>query len=41
MNIQHLSCESEEVEGENGVRTVSVLRIDMEGVGDVPEPQES
>ena len=39
VNIQHLSCESEEVEGENGMRTVSVLRIDMEGVGDVPERQ--
>ena len=41
VNIQHLSCESEEVEGENGMRTVSVLRIDMEGVGDVPERQDS
>ena len=41
VNIQHLSCESEEVEGENGMRTVSVLRIDLQGVGDVPEPQAS
>jgi DNA-binding protein len=41
VNIQHLSCESQEVEGENGMRTVSVLRIDMEGVGDVPEPHDS
>ena len=41
VNIQHLSCESEEVQGENGMRTVSVLRIDLEGVGVVPEPQSS
>ena len=40
VNIQHLSCESEEVEGENGMRTVSVLRIDLEGVGDMPVTQE-
>ena len=40
VNIQHLSCESEEVEGENGMRTVSVLRIDLEGVGDMPVSQE-
>jgi hypothetical protein len=30
-----------EVPGETGVRTVSVLRIQIEGVGDVPEAQES
>jgi DNA-binding protein len=38
--IQNLSCESEEIEGENGMRTVSVLRIDLEGSGDVPVLQE-
>ena len=36
VNIQNLMCESEEVEGENGMRTVSVLRIDLEGVGEMP-----
>ena len=41
VNIQQLKCESEEVEGESGVRTVSVLRIDLEGVGDVPTTQEN
>ena len=40
VNIQKLSCESEEIEGENGMRTVSVLRIDLQGVGDVPNDQE-
>jgi len=40
VNIQHLSCESEEVEGENGMRTVSVLRIDLEGIGEMPVSQE-
>ena len=40
VNIQNLSCESEEVEGENGMRTVSVLRIDLEGVGELPLGQE-
>ena len=40
VNIQNLSCESEEIEGENGMRTVSVLRIDLQGVGDVPNDQE-
>tara|TARA_B100000900_G_C20600084_1_gene725122 strand:+ start:120 stop:440 length:321 start_codon:yes stop_codon:yes gene_type:complete len=40
VNIQRLTCESEEVEGDNGTRTVSVLRIDLEGVGDVPVRQE-
>ena len=40
VNIQNLSCESEEIEGENGMRTVSVLRIDLEGVGDLPPAQE-
>lgn len=40
VNIQQLACESEEVEGENGMRTVSVLRIDLEGVGEVPTDQE-
>ena len=40
VNIQRLMCESQEVDGENGVRTVSVLRIDLEGVGDVPTRQE-
>ena len=40
VNIQGLSCESEEVEGENGTRTVSVLRIDLEGVGEMPTPQD-
>ena len=39
VNIQNLMCESEEVEGENGMRTVSVLRIDLEGVGEMPAPQ--
>ena len=29
VNIQQLKCESEEVDGESGVRTVSVLRIDL------------
>ena len=36
VNIQHLECGSEEIPGDDGVRTVSVLRIDSEGVGDVP-----
>ena len=40
VNIQHLTCESEEVDGENGARTVSVIRIDLEGVGDVPSAQD-
>ena len=40
VNIQNLSCESEEIEGENGMRTVSVLRIDLQGLGDVPNDQE-
>ena len=40
VNIQHLKCESEEVDGENGVRTVSVIRIDLEGIGDVPSAQD-
>ena len=40
VNIQNLMCESEEVEGENGMRTVSVLRIDLEGVGEMPSPQD-
>ena len=40
VNIQNLSCESEEIEGEKGMRTVSVLRIDLQGVGDVPNDQE-
>ena len=40
VNIETLSCESEEVEGENGMRTVSVLRIDLQGVGDVPVSQD-
>ena len=41
VNIQNLMCESQEVEGENGMRTVSVLRIDLEGVGEMPTPQEA
>ena len=36
VTIQHVSCGSEEIQGDDGVRTVSVLRIDLEGVGDVP-----
>ena len=41
VNIQHLECGSEEVPGDDGVRTVSVLRIDLEGVGDVPADQDA
>lgn len=41
VNINHLECDSVEVPGETGVRTVSVLRIQIEGIGEVPEPQES
>ena len=41
VNIETLSCESEEVEGDNGTRTVSVLRIDLQGIGDVPPAQET
>ena len=41
VNIETLSCESEEVEGDNGMRTVSVLRIDLQGIGDVPLAQET
>ena len=41
VNIETLSCESEEVEGDNGMRTVSVLRIDLQGIGDVPPAQET
>ena len=41
VNIDHLECGSEEVPGEDGVRTISVLRIDLTGEGDVPEPQAS
>ena len=41
VNINQLECDSMEVPGEKGVRTVSVLRIQIEGVGDVPEVQES
>ena len=40
VNIQNLTCESQEIEGENGMRTVSVLRIDLQGVGDIPNDQE-
>ena len=36
VTIQHVSCGSEEIQGDDGVRTVSVLRIDLEGMGDVP-----
>ena len=41
VNIEHLECGSEEIPGDDGVRTVSVLRIDLEGVGDVPSTQEA
>lgn len=41
VNIEHLECSSEEIPGDDGVRTVSVLRIDLEGVGDVPSTQEA
>ena len=41
VNIETLSCESEEVEGDNGTRTGSVLRIDLQGIGDVPPAQET
>jgi DNA-binding protein len=40
VNIEHVECGSEELHGEEGVRTVSVLRIDLEGVGEIP-PQEA
>ena len=34
--IEHLSCESEELTNDEGkVRTVSVLRIDLHGEGDI------
>jgi DNA-binding protein len=36
VTIEHVECGSEELQGDDGVRTVSVLRIDLEGVGEVP-----
>jgi DNA-binding protein len=41
VTIEHLSCESEEIPGEDGIRTVSVLRIDLDGEGDVPPAQDA
>ena len=41
IHIQHLECGSEEMPTESGtMRTVSVLRIDIDGVGDVPQSEE-
>ena len=41
IHIQHIECDSEEVPTEGGtMRTVSVLRIDLDGVGDVPQSEE-
>ena len=39
VTIDHLACESEEITGDDGVRTVSVLRIDLTGEGEVPAAQ--
>jgi len=41
VTIDHLACESEEIPAEDGVRTVSVLRIDLTGEGEVPAAQEA
>jgi len=41
VNIEHLECGSEEVPGDDGVRTVSVIKINLEGVGDIPSSQEN
>jgi DNA-binding protein len=36
VKIEHVECDSVEIPGEDGTRTVSVLRINLEGVGDIP-----
>ncbi|MCH1541315.1 MAG: hypothetical protein L7S56_07820 [Candidatus Poseidonia sp.] len=41
VNIEDLQCSSEQITNDEGtVRTVSVLKINIEGIGDVPQSEE-
>lgn len=38
MKIGQIECSSEEVENEGKTRTISVISIELDGIGEMPEP---